>query len=327
MHLSLSSKLSMILLLFANPLLWSCESHPASNSSTPQPLARAESIPLNAHKISPEEDLFPPQLHSQEWEQPIPVPGPINTTGAEDSPFITPDGKTLTFFFTPDPNVPAEVQIVDGVTGIYISHNLNGEWSEPERMVLQDPGKLSLDGCLFLQGNIAWFCSAREGNFKGIDFWHAVFEDGKWTQWENAGEQLNQEYEIGEMHITADGQELYYHAQDEGGKGDIDIWRIQRTDGTWSTPIRVEAVNSEALEGWPFLTQDGNELWFLRVYQGSPGIFRSIKINDHWSEPQLILSQFAGEPSLDQSGNIYFVHHYYKDGIMLEADIYVAYKK
>ena len=324
MHLS---KLSMILLLFANPLLWSCESHPASNSPTPQPLTRAESIPLDADKISPEEDLFPPQLHSQEWEQPVPVPGPINTAGAEDSPFITPDAKTLTFFFTPDPNVPAEVQIVDGVTGIYISHNIDGDWSEPERMVLQDPGKLSLDGCLFLQANIAWFCSAREGNFKGIDFWYAVFEDGMWTQWENAGEQLNQEYEIGEMHITADGQELYYHALREGSEEDVDIWRVHRTDGTWSTPFRVEAVNSEALEGWPFITQDGNELWFLRVYQGSPGIFRSIKTNGHWSEPQIILSQFAGEPSLDQSGNIYFVHHYYKDGIMLEADIYVAYKK
>jgi len=41
----------------------------------------------------------------------------------------------------------------------------------------------------------------------------------------------------------------------------------------------------------------------------------------------LILSQFAGEPSLDREGNIYFVHHYFEDGKMIEADIYVAYRK
>jgi len=46
-----------------------------------------------------------------------------------------------------------------------------------------------------------------------------------------------------------------------------------------------------------------------------------------WSEPELIISWFAGEPSLDNVGNIYFVHHFYKDGNMIEADIYVAKKK
>lgn len=42
---------------------------------------------------------------------------------------------------------------------------------------------------------------------------------------------------------------------------------------------------------------------------------------------ELIVSQFAGEPTLDKDGNIYFVYHYYRDSEMIEADIYVAYKK
>jgi hypothetical protein len=41
----------------------------------------------------------------------------------------------------------------------------------------------------------------------------------------------------------------------------------------------------------------------------------------------LIISQFAGESSVDNEGNIYFTHHFYKDGVMLEADYYVAYRK
>jgi hypothetical protein len=47
-------------------------------------------------------------------------------------------------------------------------------------------------------------------------------------------------------------------------------------------------------------------------------------MEEGWSEPELIISQFAGEPSLDSEGNIYFTHHYFKDGKMIEADIFVA---
>jgi hypothetical protein len=40
-----------------------------------------------------------------------------------------------------------------------------------------------------------------------------------------------------------------------------------------------------------------------------------------------MVSSFAGEPTLDAQGNLYFVHHFYSGGVMLEADIYVAYRK
>ena len=57
------------------------------------------------------------------------------------------------------------------------------------------------------------------------------------------------------------------------------------------------------------------------------GLHRSKLIDGEWQPAKLIVSQFAGEPSLDSSGNLYFIHHYYKDGKMLEADIYFAKRK
>jgi hypothetical protein len=61
---------------------------------------------------------------------------------------------------------------------------------------------------------------------------------------------------------------------------------------------------------------------------GSPAIYRSVKVNGAWSEPELIISQFAGEPSVDDDGNIYFVHHLYTaDSRMKEAEIYTAQRK
>jgi hypothetical protein len=277
--------------------------------------------------MSPETDLHPPILHSDEWEAPVPLPAPVNTPGGEDSPFITPDGQTLYFFFTPDVRIPAEKQLVDGVTGLYVSHLQDGVWGEPQRILLQDPEELALDGCEFVMGDEMWFCSARVGNLREIDIWKAYFRDGKWTDWENAGERLNLDVGIGELHITADGSEIYFHAEKDGGLGGIDIWVTRFVDGEWSDPENVLAVNTPDTDGWPFVSQDGKELWFTRFYEGSPAIFRSVKVDGEWQTPELILSQFAGEPALDAQGNIYFAHHYYKDGVMLEADIYVAYKK
>ena len=290
------------------------------------PLPRESAIPEGAVKMTPETDSYPPILHSDEWLQPVPLSSSVNTAGGEDSPFVMPDGNTLYFFFTPNVSVPAEKQILDGVTGIYVSKKQNGSWSKAERIILQDSGKLALDGAEFVQGSTMWFASAREG-YTGVNLFTAEFENGKWADWQYAGDKLNKDYQVGEMHITADGNELYFHSARTGGKGQYDIWVTKKVDGTWQQPENVAAINTPETEGWPFITQDGNELWFTRTYMGSPAVYRSKKVDGNWSEPELILSQFAGEPTLDNSGNIYFVHHFYRDSKMIEADIYVAYRK
>jgi hypothetical protein len=138
---------------------------------------------------------------------------------------------------------------------------------------------------------------------------------------------LNRNYGVGEVHLSANGQSLYFHSDRAGGEGSLDIWVSYRVNGTWQEPVNVEAINTAGNEGWPFLTQDGSELWFTRTYLGTPAIFRSVSENGTWSEPELIVYQFAGEPSLDSDGNLYFTHHFFSNGSMVEADIYVAYRK
>jgi hypothetical protein len=287
-----------------------------------QTLTREETIPDDAIKMLPELDSYPPVLHSDEFQEPVPLPGLINTAGAEDSPFILGSRQEFYFFFTPDPNIPAEKQLLDDVTGIWVSRWQEGQWQEPERVRLQDKGKLSLDGCTFISGDEMYFCSAREG-YVGVHWFTANYEDGEWQKWANAD--FPSEFGVGELHIW--GDELYYHSSRDGGEGDYDIWMLERVNGEWQNPVNVAVVNTEANEGMPFLTGDGQELWFNRFYNGSPAGFRSKRVNGEWQTPELIVSQFAGEPTLDWQGNLYFVHHYYEEGEMIEADIYVAYRK
>ncbi|MDD5172069.1 MAG: hypothetical protein PHF60_03475 [Candidatus ainarchaeum sp.] len=286
--------------------------------------SRESKIPADAVKMTPEMDQYPPQLHSNEWSEPVPLEGPINTAGGEDSPFIAVDRNEFYFFFTPDVSVPVEKQLLDNVTGIYVSKKTSTGWSEPERVILQDPGKLAMDGCEFVQGNTMWFCSAREG-YTGVHWFTADYKDGKWTNWKNAD--FKPEYEVGELYFSPDWNQLYFHSARPGGKGGLDIWMSQKSDGEWQEPQNIAAVNSADDEGWMYLTPDQSELWFTRFYYGTPAIFRSKKADGEWQEPELIISQFAGEPTFDDAGNLYFIHHFYHNGTMIEGDIYVAYKK
>jgi hypothetical protein len=297
-------------------------------SETARPVkTRQESLPAGAVKMTPEDDVTPPVLHSSDYFEPVPLSDMINTAGGEDSPFVTDDGGALYFFFTPDVNIPAEKQLLDGVTGIWVSYKKDNQWGPAQRVVLEDENELALDGAEYVRGDEIWFASARQGGYRTIDIWIADFRDGGWTNWRDAGEKLNAEYEIGELHLTADGNELYFHSSRAGGQGGYDIWVTRKVNGEWQPPENVAAVNSPDTDGWPCISPDGQELWFTRTYLGTPAIFVSRKTGGQWGTPELVISQFAGEPSVDADGNIYFVHHFYRDGRMIEADIYVAYRK
>ncbi|MDD4995389.1 MAG: hypothetical protein PHW53_02935 [Patescibacteria group bacterium] len=281
---------------------------------------RESKIPAGAVKMAPETDVAPPELKLDDYFPPVPVAGPVNTAGGEDSPFYDPESDSLYFFFTPDVSVPVEKQIIDNVTGIYVSKNIDGEWQAAERVLLNDPGQAGSDGCEFVLGNKMWFCAVRQG-YAGIHWFTAEFKNNRWQNWRLAD--FNQDYKVGELHITADGKELYFHSDRNGGRGGLDIWVSKNIDGAWQEPENVAAINSSRDEGWPALSLDGNELWITKDY----GIWRSKKINGEWQAPELIVSSLAGEATIDADGNVYFVHHYYKDDKMIEADIYFLEKK
>ena len=288
---------------------------------------RLASIPSTATKMTPAQDIFKPVLHSSDWTDPVPMPGKINTAGGEDSPFITPDGDWFFFFFTPDVKITPEKQLTDGVTGIWWMKKTGGNWSSPEKINLSN--SISLDGAEFVLGGQMWFASIRAGNLEDIDYYTSDYSNGKWTNIKNVGEQLNVDYDIGEMHITADGSTLYFHKGNMSAGSKMGIYYCKKTGSMWSSPVECN-INTDSMEGYPFITADGNELWYTgwsKLGYTGPALFRCLKTGtDLWGTPEEIVSNFAGECTMDSEGNLYFVHHYYDSGInMIEADIYVAY--
>jgi hypothetical protein len=281
---------------------------------------RESLIPPDALKMSPDNDTLPPVLLSDEYEEPVPLPYPVNTRGAEDSAFIMPDGQTLYVWFTPNNRMDVIEQAQDMVTGIYKFEKEGDGWSAPERVWLAEPGEGHLDGCGFFQGNKVWICGAREG-YDGLHWFTSEYSDGKWSIAELAD--FDPAYEVGELHISNNGNELYFHSARPGGKGGLDVWLSTKVNGEWGEPINLEYVNSEFDEGWPALNPREDQLWIYRNYS----IWRSDKVDGEWQAPIEIVSSLAGEATIDNAGNVYFTHHYYENDQMIEADIYVIYNK
>jgi hypothetical protein len=219
-------------------------------------------------------------------------------------------------------------QTKDPMTGLYRAEKLDGKWQEPRRLFLQYFDRLGFDGAATVRGDRLWFASIREGNRRVMDIWTARLVAGRWVDWANSGELLNEVYQVGELHVTADGTEMFFGSKKSGGQGDSDIWVTRSVDGRWQEPVNVAEVNTEASEGQPFVSEDCRELWFTRLTPG-PAVYRSIKVNGIWQAPEAVVTDPAGEPTLDAAGNLYFVHHRWDSSLnrVTEADIYVAYRR
>jgi len=317
-----------ILLIVSGFVLTGC----AEPTLIPQTYTRIEAIPAEVVKITPEKDVWPP-VAAPNWSQPVPLDGLINTAGGEDSPFITPEGNTLYFVFTPDVNNPPEKQVIDGFSGIWQATRSGSRWLEPQRILLADSDEVHLDGCPFVTDGWMAFCSIRPGNQREIDIYTAELQNGLWTNVENWGEPMNQQYQVGELHIAANGN-LYFASGRPGGMGGYDLWVSVWDGDTWKEPINLgSTVNTPNSENRPFVSANEQELWFDGVSQkGYPGpaIYRSKRQSDgSWGPAEEIISSFAGEPTLTGDGKtLYFAHAFFPDDLsqMIEIDIYISYR-
>jgi hypothetical protein len=91
-----------------------------------------------------------------------------------------PETEKLHFFFTPDVSVPPEETLLDQVSGIWVSRKSGDMWGKPQRVWLQKPDVLALDGAVTIQGNEMWFASAREG-YVGVSMFTAEWMDDRYT--------------------------------------------------------------------------------------------------------------------------------------------------
>ena len=114
---------------------------------------------------------------------------------------------------------------------------------------------------------------------------------------------VNYDYYQNHAFLTKDGKSLYFTSEGKGGKGGLDIYKAVRgSDGQWGTPENIGSdINTEFDEDAPFVTDDGNTLYFAsNGHQGFGNfdIYKCKWIDGKWSKPEN-LGQPVNSPGHD----------------------------
>ena len=228
----------------------------------------------------------------------------INTMQFNDfSPVPSADGKYL--YFASD-----RTETGYGKEDVFISEISGGVWLPAKNIsgnintaASEAPSSISQDGLqLILFGNY-------EGSKGRGDLFVSEFIDTVWTPVVPFPVGVNTRYFEGDGVYSPDGRAFFftsdrpggigkYHKRDElfngSYSGNLDIYVMERTEfGTWSEPENLgEMVNTPFCDQDPFITPDGNTLYFASGGHygiGGLDIFKSTRIATdswtRWSEP------------------------------------------
>ncbi|MFC1634808.1 LamG-like jellyroll fold domain-containing protein [Planctomycetota bacterium] len=176
--------------------------------------------------------------------------------------------------------------------------------------------------CFSSDGLEMYLDSDRSGGQGDWDIWVAKREtiDDDWSAPVNLGPLVNGGSNDWTAYVTPDGLELYFCSERSGGYGSLDMWVARRvtTDDAWGRPENLgPLVNSSRMDGTPWLSFDGLELYFYS--QNRPGgyggidiwISRRVTKNDPWGEavnlgPVINSSAHETSPFLSSDGLVLF---------------------
>lgn len=113
-----------------------------------------------------------------------------------------------------------------------------------------------------------------EGYIQGDDIWFSDKESAGWSKALNIGGAINTEYDEGAPYITADGTEVFFvQCWTPDGLGDCDIYVANfNYRGQWQSLRNLgDAVNTKYWDSHPYLSPEGDELYFSSSRPGGQG--------------------------------------------------------
>jgi len=103
----------------------------------------------------------------------------------------------------------------------------------------------------------------------------------------------SKEYSIGHPALSTDGNTLIFASDMPGGKGGVDLYKVTRTNGIWSAPVNLEAINTSGDELFPFI-HEGGVLIFAS--NGHPGYGGLDLFAGQWKDNTIKRFQNLGSP-------------------------------
>ncbi len=236
----------------------------------------------------------------------------VNTEGSEYSAFLPSNEKFMVFTYRgpkskggkqKKPGQPDEKGTY--FEDVFITYkNDSGRWQKP----------CPIDA-INTNGHDAVMCISHDGQklylFRNVGLGNGdIFMSTlKGTQWSNPEKMkgINSTFWEGSCCFTPDEKYMYFASErPEGSVGGRDIWVAERlTDGSYGKVQNASlAINTAYDEDAPFITADGNTLFFSSKGHSSTGgfdIFRSDKKGGKWSAPYNI-----GKPVNTNQDDIFY---------------------
>ncbi|MBU1220253.1 hypothetical protein KKF34_00055 [Myxococcota bacterium] len=265
-----------------------------------------------------------PVIVSPDWSEAVKVSAPVTDNCPNDAISLSNDGQTLYMYWSPivGGNTEQSLHIHTGTYYAQLTGEGPGTFSVPRFYDLNGGTGGSVDGALSFtpDGSEVIFHSTRSANLgfqenppadDFLDMYIAPISGGIPGAAVNPGSSLNSIYLDGEHGLNADGSILYFSSDRPGGQGGLDIWFSIRDGLNWESPVNPGApLNSSQWEGQPnFGVSEPDTIYFSSNRDGPSAIYRSVLENGSWTEPELLITGYVGEPTISPDGNIlYFVH-------------------
>jgi hypothetical protein len=134
-------------------------------------------------------------------------------------------------------------------------------------------------------------CCYRADSYGSCDLYYSEKTGDKWSVAKNMGQAVNSREWDAEPSISPDGKTLYFTSSRNGGYGNSDLWKTERSDdGSWCKPVNLgNTINSAYAEMAPFIHFDNQALYFSssgHLGMGGADLFKSTRSGNSWSEPQ-----------------------------------------
>jgi outer membrane protein OmpA-like peptidoglycan-associated protein/tetratricopeptide (TPR) repeat protein len=205
------------------------------------------------------EDFFLSEGINNGWETARRLNGSINTDQNEGAQMISQDGQWLVFTGCNRPNGA-------GSCDIFISYLTPQGWSEAINMGNKiNTEEWESQPCLSADKRDIYFASRRPGGFGGADIYVSHLQpNGRWSDAENLGADINTSGDEQCPFIHADNQTLYFTSNVLPGYGDEDLFVVRKnSDGKWGKPKNLGyPINTIDREGTLFIAADGKTAYY-----------------------------------------------------------------
>jgi outer membrane protein OmpA-like peptidoglycan-associated protein/tetratricopeptide (TPR) repeat protein len=213
------------------------------------------------------EDFYSARRENGVWRKATSLAGNINTNMNEGAQNISQDGQWLVFTGCNFPNSY-------GSCDLYISYYTPNGWSEPENL-----GRINTDAwesapSLSPDKRDLYFASSRPGGYGGVDIYVSRrLPNGRWSEPENLGPEINTIGDEGCPFIHADNQTLYFTSNGHLGYGGDDLYMSKKQpDGKWGKAINLGyPINTIENEGSLVVAADGKTAYYASDRADSRG--------------------------------------------------------